>query len=94
MSIIIERGLTKAGRYVRLKTIVIDRPGALQKLLEVVAETKANVISVTHNRILTRVPITQAEVSLDLETRDQEHVESMIKTLNNKGYEVIKEEYQ
>lgn len=94
LSIIIERGLTKAGRYVRLKTVVVDRPGALQKLLGIVAETKANVISVAHNRILTRVPITQAEVSLDLETRDPEHVENIMKTLSDKGYRVIKEEYQ
>lgn len=94
LSIIIERGLTKAGRYVRLKTVVVDRPGALQKLLGVVAETKANVISVAHNRILTRVPITQAEVSLDLETRNPEHVEEIVKNLFNKGYKIIKEEYQ
>lgn len=94
LSIIIERGLTKAGRYVGLKTILVDRPGALQKLLGVVAETKANVISVAHNRILTRVPITQAEVSLYLETRDPEHVENVMKTLSDKGYKIIKEEYQ
>lgn len=94
LSIIIERGLIKAGRYIRLKTVLIDRPGALKRLLEVVAETKANVISVNHDRILPRVPITQAEIELNLETRDPGHVANIIKTLNEKGYNVMKEEYE
>lgn len=94
LSIIIERGLAKAGRYIRLKTVVTDRPGALKKLLEAVAETKANVISVNHDRILPMVPITQAEIELKLETRDSEHVQNIIKSLTDNGYEIIKEEYQ
>lgn len=93
LSIIIERGLIKAGRSIRLKTVVTDRPGALKNLLEVVAETKANVASVNHDRILPRVPIAQAEIELKLETRDPEHVGSIISTLTKKGYHVVKEEY-
>ncbi len=92
LSIIIERGLIKAGRYIRIKTVITDRPGALKKLLEAVAETKANVVSVNHDRILPRVPIAQAEIELDLETKDLEHVRNIIKTLTERGYNVIKEE--
>lgn len=86
LSIIIERGLIKAGRYVRIKSVIVDKPGALQKLLSIIAGTKANVISVTHDRILPRIPITQAEVQLDLETRDKEHVERIISELTANGY--------
>ncbi|HWI54934.1 MAG TPA: threonine ammonia-lyase, partial [Desulfobacteria bacterium] len=93
LSIIIERGLIKAGRYIRLKTVLTDRPGALQKLLGAVAETKANVVSVNHDRILPRVPITRAEIELDLETRDLDHVRNIISALSNKGYDIIKEDY-
>lgn len=94
LSIIIERGLIKAGRYVRIKAVIVDKPGALQKLLSVIAQTKANVISVTHDRILPRIPITQAEVEIDLETRDSEHVEAIIEKLADSGYDISIEDCQ
>lgn len=94
LSIIIERGLIKAGRYVRIKAVIVDKPGALQKLLSVIAQTKANVISVTHDRILPRIPITQAEVVIDLETRDGEHVEAIIEELADNGYNISIEDCQ
>lgn len=91
LSIIIERGLIKAGRYVRLKTVLADKPGALQKFLEIIAQTKANVMSVNHDRILPGVPIAQAEIELNLETRDEEHISTIIKTLSEKGYWLTRE---
>ncbi|MFA5880923.1 MAG: threonine ammonia-lyase [Eubacteriales bacterium] len=94
LSIIIERGLIKAGRHVRINTVITDKPGALQKLLGVITETKANVISVNHDRILPRIPITQAEIQVDLETKDRGHVEEIVKTLKSKGYTIIRDEYE
>lgn len=86
LSIIIERGLAKSGRYVRMRTIVTDRPGNLHKLLAAVAGAQANVISVTHDRIKPNIPLKQAEVELALETRNREHVEQIIATLSRIGY--------
>ncbi|MHB9093166.1 MAG: threonine ammonia-lyase [Eubacteriales bacterium] len=94
LSIIIERGLSKAGRYLRFKTVVVDKPGALQKLLGILAETKTNVISVNHDRILPRIPISRAEIQLDLETRDNEHVDEIIRVLTTNGYKITREEYE
>lgn len=86
LSIIIERGLVKTGRYVLLRTILDDRPGNLHKLLAAVAAAGANVISVAHDRIKPRIPLKQAEVVLALETRDQEHIGLIIKTITQSGY--------
>lgn len=94
LSIIIERGLIKAGRYFRFKTVVVDRPGVLQKLLKILATTKANVVSVNHERILPRIPITQAEIQLDLETRDKEHVQLITEVLKSNGYNITIENYE
>ncbi|WP_088553155.1 threonine ammonia-lyase [Calderihabitans maritimus] len=88
VSKIIERGLVKTGRLAQLRTWLEDRPGALQKLLSVVASTRANVISVTHDRIKPAVPLTRAEVTLRLETKDTEHIAQIIKALQEKGYKV------
>lgn len=86
LSIIIERGLAKSGRYIRLLTTLTDRPGSLQKLLGVVAQTHANVISINHDRIKPGIPLKQAEVQLELETRNQEHIQEIITTLKRTGY--------
>ncbi|CCO08605.1 threonine ammonia-lyase [Desulforamulus hydrothermalis] len=92
VSIIIERGLVKAGRYLRLRTVITDKPGSLQKLLSALAAGGANVISVAHDRIKPSVPLTQAEVELALETRNAAHLQEIVQSLTNMGYalEVLK----
>jgi hypothetical protein len=49
---IIERGLAKDGRLVRLVVLLRDRPGALARLTAVVAEERANVVHIEHDRRL------------------------------------------
>ena len=88
ISRIIERGLVKAGRYVRLSTFVPDQPGSLQKLLATVANTGANVIEVHHDRWLNKVTVGEVEINLSLETRDARHVERILATLRGEGYTV------
>jgi threonine dehydratase len=69
-------------------TYVADRPGALRKLLQLVAETKANVIAVHHERAELQVPLGQVEVELRLETKDKEHGEKIVGFLTGEGYKV------
>jgi threonine dehydratase len=87
ISIIIERGLVNSGRYVILHTIIDDKPGSLQKLLAVIAETRANVIAVKHDRINPTVPLKQAEVRLTLETKDRDHIKQIRTALAESDYE-------
>lgn len=86
LSIIIERGLARSGRYVRLRTTVTDRPGSLQQLLALIAQTRANVISVNHDRIRPDISLKQAEVQLELETSNQKHIQDIFATLKRNGY--------
>lgn len=88
LSRIIERGLVKAGRYVRMTTYVPDRPGGLQRLLAVVAQAGANVINVHHERWLNKVTIGEVEIDLSVETRDTRHVEQILAVLKHEGYHV------
>ncbi|MEW8979500.1 MAG: threonine ammonia-lyase [Symbiobacterium sp.] len=88
ISRIIERGLVKAGRYIRISTFVPDRPGGLQELLATVARAGANVISVHHERWLNSVTIGEVEIDLALETRNARHVDEILSTLKAKGYQV------
>jgi threonine dehydratase len=86
ISRIIERGLVKAGRRVRLRTVVMDRPGSLQRLLVIIAQTQANVLSVAHDRVERHVPLGQAVVEIGLETRDVLHTEHIMAALRREGY--------
>lgn len=88
LSRMIERGLVKAGRYVRLSTFVPDRPGGLQRLLALIAEAGANVIDVHHERWLDKVTVGEVEIDLSLETRDARHVELILAVLKREGYHV------
>src|SRR5262249_30729176 len=46
LSRIIERGLVKDGRLVRLRVHIPDHPGALHRLLGIIAEARANIIEI------------------------------------------------
>lgn len=88
LSRIIERGLVRAGRYVRISTYVPDKPGGLQRLLATVARAGANVIHVHHERWLDKVTVGEVEIDLALETRNQDHVRELLDALQADGYEV------
>ena len=85
---IIEKGLVKTGRNAELRTIIDDRPGALQQLLSIIAANKANVISINHHRLDPDIPLNKAQVDVLLETQSREHVEMIMKDLNSRGYNV------
>lgn len=88
LTTVIMRGLVANGRYVRLRTVLQDRPGALEDLLGVIADHRANIYAVQHDRTSRDVGMGDAEVELDLETRGQDHVDSLVTTLRDRGYEV------
>lgn len=86
ISRIIERGLAKAGRKTIIKTCIKDKPGSLSHLLTLIAKLDANVISINHNHYQPGIPFDDAEVELELETKDEDHVNKVHETLNKNGY--------
>ncbi len=86
ISRIIEKGLVKTGRNVKLKAIITDKPGNLQHFLRIIAENKANVIAIHHDRLKEEIPLDQAVVQIVLETQSSEHVNIIVKNLNQAGF--------
>jgi threonine dehydratase len=74
MSRIIERGLVQTGRTARLLVVLPDVAGALAELTQVIAELRANILSIEHDRAFAGVELGQTLVELVLETRGHEHV--------------------
>jgi threonine dehydratase len=85
---VLRHGLTVAGRYLALRTRVPDRPGELNKLLQLVAEQRANIVEVEHRREGVSLLIVETEVELTLALRDQEHALALISALEAAGYPV------
>ena len=83
---VMRHGLTHAGRYLVVRTRLSDRPGELIKLLQLVAEERANVVSVEHHREGMELPIGQTEVELTLAMRDEAHCDELRATLAQRGY--------
>lgn len=82
---LVRYGLSSAGRYLNLRTLLDDHPGELAKLLLVLAEEGANVLSVEHQRT-GHLPMQKVEVALSVETRDPQHSEALATRLRREGY--------
>ena len=85
---VMRHGLTLAGRYLVVRTRLADRPGELIKLLKLIAQERANVISVEHHREGMDVPVTESELELTLTMRDEHHCSVLLESLRSLGYEV------
>ncbi|MGL4612141.1 MAG: threonine ammonia-lyase, partial [Trueperaceae bacterium] len=83
---VIEQVMVRQGRYVLLKLSVIDRPGALARLITMIANQGANVIDVFHRRALWLAPLGKVGVELILEVRDSGHSQQVIDHLIKVGY--------
>lgn len=80
---IITKGLIKGGRLVKFKTKLPDIPGALLKVLKIIANEKGNIISITHDRERLELEYKMTEVIIELETRDFEHINQILTKLKD-----------
>jgi len=83
---IIEKGLAQTGRLVRFGILLRDVPGALAKLSGLVAQHRANILHIIHERTAKDIPIGFSRVILVLETRGSDHIREIKKGLEGKGY--------
>jgi threonine dehydratase len=86
LSRIIERGLVKDGRLVRLRISIPDHPGALQGLTGIIAKHRANIVQMTHDRAYFGVHLGDTMVDITLETRGKGHVTELIAGIRQAGY--------
>ncbi|CAN5265542.1 threonine ammonia-lyase [soil metagenome] len=83
---IIQSGLVEEGRYHVLRTRLADRPGALSRLLRLLAGLGANVVAVEHHRLDPTLHLLEVDVELAVETRGHEHVADVDRALRDHGY--------
>ncbi len=86
LSWILTRGLVRDGRMVRLRIGIVDRPGVLAKVAQLIGETGGNIIEVYHQRLFHDVPAKHADVDAVIETRNTEHVHEIVAALKAGGF--------
>jgi len=91
IALVLQQVLVRQGRYIILKLLVLDRPGALADLLNHTARTGANVIEVFHRRAMWLAPLGRVGIELLLEVRDEAHGKEVFNYLENAGYHVERE---
>ncbi|MBQ9419398.1 MAG: hypothetical protein IJU31_03365, partial [Synergistaceae bacterium] len=91
LSRVITRGLMMTGRNVNLTIELVDKPGQLQQVSEIIASCGANVVSVYYDHGDTNMAINSCFLKLALETRDGEQIETIRQSLANAGFRVVSE---
>ncbi len=83
---IIERGLVKDGRRVRIRVHLSDRPGALLALTKILADQQANIVETLHNRAHYGVNLGDTVIDITLEARGAAHIQAISAALHDGGY--------
>ena len=89
LSRVIGRGLQKSGRSCMMTIELVDKPGQLQHVSEIIAATGANVVSVHHERVSHTTDINGCYLRLEMETRNQEQINEIRQQLIKYGYKII-----
>lgn len=83
---IIERGLVKDGRLLRIRVYLQDRPGALHGLTQILARERANIVETLHNRAYYGVSLGETVIDITLETRGAGHITAISHALQEDGF--------
>ena len=86
LSVIIEKGLVKSHRKMKLLITLIDKPGALMFLTDILRDANANIIQIDYDRTSTKLAYGDAKITIVLETKGKEHQESIKQMLENNNY--------
>lgn len=89
LSSVIQRGLVRSGRIVRLRVGVPDVPGALADLTRLLAAHSTNIIQIAHQRAFTDLSLRAVEVEVTIETRGRGHTHEVLAALRAEGYDPL-----
>jgi threonine dehydratase len=85
VSQIIQRGQIQRGRLSEMSVIVKDIPGSLSQLTKILAEHKANILEVHHDRIQSGLNLKETKIDFVIETTSREHIKQIREALQKWG---------
>ena len=89
LSRVIKRGLLMSGRSCQLTVELVDKPGQLLGVSEIIAKLGGNVTSVRHERANEGSDVNGCYLRITLETRNFEHIEAIRTALTDAGFKLV-----
>ena len=86
LSVIIEKGLLKSHRKMKVTVTLIDKPGSLMRFTEILQELNANIVHIAYDRTSISLDYGDANVTVHMETKGKEHQEEIKRVLKSEGY--------
>lgn len=87
LSSVLQRGLVRTKRLVRLAVESADVPGTLARLTGILGDLDSNIVDVVHQRAFGTSSVRATRIEFVLQMRGEEQVEVVIKTLKEAGYD-------
>ena len=87
LAAVLNRGLMRDGRLVRMRVGIADQPAMLAQVLAAIGGHGGNVIEVVHQRMFFDVPARRVEIDITVETRSAEHVHEIIDALRDAAFD-------
>lgn len=85
---IIERGLAARHRRIRLLVRLLDRPGSLVQLLNVLASSGANILTIEHDKLSAGLNPNETSVHIACEVGGKAHGDAVLESIRERGYQV------
>ncbi len=86
LSVIIEKGLLKSGRKMKVTVTLVDKPGSLMRFTQILEELNANIVHIAYDRTSISLDYGDANVTVHMETKGKEHQQLIEDKLRNEGY--------
>ncbi len=86
LSVIIEKGLLKSGRKMKVTVTLIDKPGSLMRFTEILRDLNANIVHIAYDRTSISLDYGDANVTVHMETKGKEHQDEIRSALKVEGY--------
>lgn len=86
LSLIIEKGLLKSSRKMKLSVVLVDKPGSLMHFTDLLSKIEANIVHIGYDRTSINLEFGEATVSVSLETKGIEHQKEIRKSLKENGF--------
>lgn len=86
LSVIIEKGLLKSGRKMKLTVTLVDKPGSLMRFTQILQELNANIVHIAYDRTSISLDYGDANVTVHVETKGEEHQSMIYKVLKEENY--------
>ena len=83
---IVELGLVTRHRRLKFAVRLPDTPGSLMHLLQVIADSGANILTINHDRMCLTLSPNEILVHIACEVGGQDHADSVVESVTSAGY--------